>query len=130
GEFSSFGAVGPMVTRAFASGRSPARQPAACSRPRQDTGRLGQDAAMVPPGATALTICTPAARTLTAGFQALTSALNSLPASPSTHTCSGGPPFYQLLFSYPAGPPARAPIAASCHPPITNGAMQSPSPST
>src|SRR5262249_11876337 len=127
GEFSSFGAVGPMVTRAFASGRWPARQPAACSRPRQDTGRLGQDAAMVPPGATPLTISTPAARTLTAGFQALPSGPTPPPASPSTHTCSGGPPFYQLLFSYPDGPPVRVTIAGSCHPAIDNGSMQSPS---
>jgi hypothetical protein len=128
GEFSTFGVVGPIVTKAFTSGRWPARQPAACNRPGQDTGRLGQDTAMVPPGSTSLTICTPAARTLTTGYQALTSALTSLPARPSTHTCSGGPPtpFYQLLFSYPHGPPVQVTIAGSCHPAIDNGSLQSP----
>jgi hypothetical protein len=128
GEFSSFGIVGPIVTKAFTSGRWPARQPAACHRPGQDTGRLGQHAALVPPGSTSLTICTPAARTLTTGYQALTSALNSLPVRPSTHTCTGGPgpPFYQLLFSYPHGPPVQVTIAGRCHPAVDNGSLQAP----
>src|SRR5262249_44563309 len=51
GEFSSSGVVGPIVNRAFTSGRWPTRQSAACNRAGQDTGRLGQDAAMVPPRA-------------------------------------------------------------------------------
>jgi len=137
GEFSSFGAVGPIVTRAFTSGRWPARQPAACDRAGQhsgpfgpDVGRLGQDAAMVPPGSTSLTICTRTARTLTSGYQALTSALNALPARPSTHTCSGGPgpaaQFYRLLFSYPEGPPVLVIITGGCHPAIDNLSLQSP----
>src|SRR5579859_7872584 len=50
GEFSSVSVVGLIVTRAFTSGRWPTRRPAACTRPGQDIGRLGQDAGMVPPG--------------------------------------------------------------------------------
>jgi hypothetical protein len=131
GAFTSPGVVGPAVTEAFTTARWPARQPVTCHLPGPDTGRLGQEAAMVPPGATSLTICTPAARTLTSGYQALTAALNALPTRPSTHECSGGPgpgaPFYELLFSYPQGPPVQVTIDAGCHPAIDNGALQSQS---
>lgn len=130
GEFSSSGVVGPIVTRAFTSGRWPARQPAACNLPGLDIGRLGQNAVMVPQGSTSLTICTPAARTITSGYQALTSALNSLPARASTHSCVGAPgpaSIYQLLFSYPQGPPVQVEISDGCQPAIDNGSLQSPS---
>jgi len=131
GEFSSSGVVGPIVTRAFTSGRWPASQPAACNRAGQDTGRLGQGAVMVPPGSISLTICTQAARTLTSGYRALTSALNSLPVRPSTHGCGGAPgpatAFYRLLFSYPQGPPVEVIIIGSCRPAIDNGSLQSAS---
>ena len=128
GEFSSSGVVGPIVTRAFISGRWPARQPAGCNRPGLDTGRLGQTAVMVPQGSTSLTICTPAARTFSSGYRALTSALNSLPARPSSHACDGGGgAFYQLLFSYSQGPPVEVIIIGGCRPAIDNGSLQSPS---
>jgi hypothetical protein len=131
GEFSSSGVVGPIVTSAFTSGRWPDRQPAACNRPGLDTGRLGQNAVMVPEGSTLLTICTQAARTFSSGYRALTSALNSLPAHPSTHTCVGGlgptTPLYELLFSYPQGPPVQVIITGGCQPAIDNGSLQSPS---
>ncbi|HEV2451910.1 MAG TPA: hypothetical protein VGS62_08280 [Streptosporangiaceae bacterium] len=128
GEFSSFGLIGPTVTKAFALGLWPARRPATCTGPGQGTGRFGQDAAMVPPGSISLTICPQGARILTSGYQALTSALNALPTRPSTHSCSGGPghgPSYQLLFSYPQGPPVEVDIAANCHPAIDNYSLQS-----
>jgi len=83
GEFSSFGVVGPIVSRAFTSGRWPARQPASCHRYGQDIGRLGQHAAMVPAGSTSLIICTHTAHVFTAGYQALTTALNALPTRPA-----------------------------------------------
>jgi hypothetical protein len=130
GEFSSPGVVGPIVTRAFTSGRWPTRQPVACNRAGQDTGRLGQGAVMVPPGSISLTICTAAARTLTSGYRALTSALNSLPVRPSTHSCGSAPgpaAFYRLLFSYPQGPPVEIIITGSCRPAIDNGSLQSAS---
>jgi len=78
-------------------------------------------------GVTSLTICTPAAHTLTTGYQALTTALNSLPARPFTRTC---PPFYQLVFSYPQGPPVQVAIARGCHPAINNLSLQSASASS
>jgi hypothetical protein len=134
GEFTSSGVIGPDVRRAFASGRWPAPNPVSCPRPRQDIGRLGQDAAMVPAGSTSVTICAPRARTLTSGYQALIAALNRLPARPSTRTCSGAPgpsaPQYQLLFSYPAGPPVSVVILSGCHPEIDNGDLQSDSASS
>jgi hypothetical protein len=130
GEFSSFGVVGPIVTEAFASGRWPARSSASCNRLGQDIGRLGQDAVMVLPGSTSLTICTPAPRTLFSRYQGLTAALNSLPARPSTHSCTDGTgpatSFYQLLFSYPQGPAVRVTIASRCYPAIDNNSLQSP----
>jgi len=134
GEFTSSSVIGPDVSRAFASGRWPAPQPVSCTRPRQDIGRLGQDTAMVPAGSTSLTICAPGAHTLTSGYQPLVSALNRLPTRPSTRSCSPSPrpsaPTYQLLFSYPEGPPVSVFILSGCHPEIDNGSLQSNSASS
>jgi hypothetical protein len=134
GEFTSIGTIGPEVTKAFTSGRWPARQAAACNKTFQDIGRLGQDTAMVPAGATSLTICAPAAhRTVTSGYQALVRALDRLPTRTSTRTCSGSPgpnSFYQLLFSYPKGPPVSVDVAVGCHPAINNDSLQAASAST
>ncbi|HEX9359749.1 MAG TPA: hypothetical protein VF933_38820, partial [Streptosporangiaceae bacterium] len=90
GEFTSSGIIGPAVSKAFASGRWPARTPVSCNRSYQDIGRLGQGTAMVPAGSTSVTISAPNARTrtLTSGYQALVSALNRLPIRPSTLGCS------------------------------------------
>jgi hypothetical protein len=134
GEFTSFGVIGPDVSRAFASGRWPAWQPISCARPRQDIGRLGQDVAMVPAGSTSVTICAAKARTLTSGYQTLVSALDRLPTRRSTGSCSPSPgpsaPEYQLLFSYPEGPPVSIFILSGCHPEIGNGDLQSDSASS
>jgi len=59
GEFTSSGIIGPAVSKAFASGRWPARTPVSCNRSYQDIGRLGQGTAMVPAGSTSVTICAP-----------------------------------------------------------------------
>jgi hypothetical protein len=135
GEFTSSGIVGPAVSKAFASGRWPARQPVSCNGTYQDSGRLGQDAAMVPAGATSVTICAPKARslTLTSGYQALVSALNQLPTRPSTHSCSGSPgpsSAYQVFFSYSKGPPVTVSILIGCHPAIDNDDLQASSASS
>jgi hypothetical protein len=134
GEFTSSGVIGPDVSRAFASGRWPAPEPVTCARPRQDIGRLGQDTAMVPAGSTYVTICASGAHTLTSGYQALVSALNRLPTRPSTRSCSPSPepsaPKYQLLFSYPKGPPVSVFITSGCHPEIDNLDLQSNSASS
>ena len=75
----------PQVSKAFASGRWPARQAVACNKRFQDIGRLGEDEAMVPAGTASLVICVSGkARTFTSGYQALTRALNRLPTLPST----------------------------------------------
>jgi hypothetical protein len=130
GEFTSTGAIGPEVSKAFSSGRWPVRQPAACNKSFQDIGRLGEDVAMVPAGATSLTICTSGkARTFTSGYQAVVGALNRLPTRPSTGMCSPSPEssasMYQLLFSYPEGPLVSIDIAIGCYPEIGGLDLQS-----
>jgi hypothetical protein len=135
GEFTSSGIVGPAVSKAFASGRWPPRQPVSCNGSYQDIGRLGQDSAMVPAGSTSVTICAPKARplTLTSGYQALVSALNRLPARSSTRRCSGTPgpsTSYQVFFSYPEGPPIMVTILIGCHPAIDNLDLQADSASS
>jgi hypothetical protein len=133
GEFTSSGIIGPDVSQAFASGRWPARTPVTCNRSYQDIGRLGQGAAMVPAGSTSVTICAPKARTVTTSYQALVSALNRLPARPSTHDCSGTPGpsgAYEIFFSYPEGPPVLVSILIGCYPAIGNGDLQATSASS
>ena len=89
---------------------------------------------MVPPGSISLTICTTAGRIFTAGYQALTTALNALPTRPSTHRCTNQTglvaSFYQLLFSYPQGPSVEVTIMGGCHPAVDNLSLQSQSAST
>lgn len=129
GVFTSFGVVGPDVSRAFASGRWPARQPVSCGQDGPDVGRLGQDTAMVPASPTSLTICAAGAHTFTSGYQALATALKSLPTHPSTNSCTRtrgrAGPSYQLLFSYPQGPPVLVIISSDCKPGIDNLSLQS-----
>ena len=133
GEFTSSGIIGPAVSTAFASGRWPARTPVSCNRSYQDTGRLGQGAAMVPAGSTSVTICAPKARTVATSYQVLVSALNRLPTRPSALGCSGTPGpsgAYELFFSYPEGPPVLVTILIGCHPAIGNGDLQANSASS
>ena len=84
---------------------------------------------MVPAGSASVTICAPRARTLTSGYQSLVSALNRLPALPSGLPGANCPPpapsaQYQLLFSYPQGPPVLVFIFVGCHPEIFNGNLR------
>jgi hypothetical protein len=134
GEITSSGTFGPDVTTAFASGQWPARPPVSCTQPGQYGGRLGDDTVMVPAGSTSLTVCTPGTHTLTSGYQTLVSALNRLPAHPSTRSCSPSPPpsapQYQILFAYPEGPPVTVFIISGCYPEIDNLGLQSNSAST
>ena len=135
GEFTSTGIIGPRVSKAFTSGRWPARPPVACDQRFPDIGRLGEDAAMVPTGTTSLTICTSGkSRTFTSGYQALIRALDRLPTLPSTGMCSPSPAtsasMYQLLFSYPEGPLVSVDIAVGCYPEVGNLDLQSHSASS
>ena len=136
GEFTSTGIIGPVVSKAFSSGRWPARQAVACNQPFQDIGRLGEDTAMVPAGETSLTICVSGkAHRFASGYQALVRALNRLPTRSSTGICtpspaSSLPTWYNLYFSYPQGPSASVSIAVGCHPAIENAYLQSDSASS
>jgi hypothetical protein len=130
GEFTTKGTIGPEVSKAFASGWWPGRPAPACNKSFQDIGRLGEDKAMVPAGATSVTICTSGkGRTFTSGYQAVVRALNRLPTEPSTGMCSPSPPtsaaMYQLLFSYPEGPLVSVEIAVGCYPEVSGGDFQS-----
>jgi len=134
GEFTSASGVGSDMSRAFASGRWPARQPASCGG-AVDSGRLGEEKALVPPGTTSLTICASGkARTFTSGYQAVVGALDRLPAQPTKGYCSSSPappdPMYQLLFSYPEGPLVSVYVAVGCHPEVGGLDLQSASAST
>lgn len=135
GEFTTKGTFGPEVSKAFTSGRWPGRTAPACNKSFQDIGRLGEDKAMVPAGATSVTICTSGkGRTFTSGYQAVVRALNRLPTEPSTGMCSPSPPtsaaMYQLLFSYPEGPLASVDIIVGCYPEVGGGDFQSHSASS
>ena len=129
GEFTSFGVIGGLVTRAFKSGRWPARHPASC-HDAGTGGRLGQDRAMVPPGATSVSICGGhGGPTLTSGYAGLAAALNALPAKASDRQCSMAPGHhgrsYSLLFGYGEGPVVRVNVSSGCFPAIDNGSLQS-----
>jgi hypothetical protein len=139
GEFTSFGVIGSVVTRAFGAGRWPAPAPASCTGSGPGAGRLGQETAMVPSGSRSLIICVghPGSPgrdrgeidAHTSGYQALVSALNQLPTRLSTRGCSNssGPssPSYHLLFSYARGPAVLVLIHRGCHPEIDNLSLQS-----
>jgi len=126
GQFTSFGYIGSSAQRAFHSGRWPPEPPAACKGRTVSAGRLGQETAMVPPGSTSLLIC-PAGRVIGSGYGRLAAALNALPTRLSTRSCSERGPSrqqYQLLFSYPKGPPALVDIRTGCYPEIDSLSLQ------
>jgi hypothetical protein len=133
GEFTSIDAIGSVVSKAFASGRWPTRSPVSCNG-TGETGRLGQETAMVPAGAISLTICAPKAHKVTSGYQALVRALDRLPTGPSDGSCSESPgspgAIYQLLFSYAEGPAVSIFINSRCHPAIDNNNLESASASS
>jgi hypothetical protein len=100
----------------------------------QPTGRLGQEANLVPPGATSALICPEPmygdGRSVTvtgADLIDLVEALNRLPTGPIGLGCvpTDDPPptprDYELLFRYPDGPGVLLRIMTGCQPSITNG---------
>jgi len=112
-----------------ATGLWPPTPPASCKGPTGEEGRLGQERAMVPAGSTSLLIC-PAGRVIRSGHGSLVAALNALPARLSTRGCSERGPSrlqYQLLFSYPKGPPVLVDIMTGCYPEIDNLSLQASS---
>ncbi len=105
-----------------------------CDKP---TGRLGQESAMVPAGASSVQICVALGSSPRAGYRTITSseavgqlaqALNRLPTQVSTSSCPGRglreqrP--YDLLFQYPDGAPVHVRVYAHCQPGIDNGSLQ------
>lgn len=125
GDFTALPSVGADATKAFSTGRWPDRAPINC---RPNAGRLGQDNAMVPPGATSLTICTDTAHTIERDFGNLVSALNSLPTELGRGICSPSPDpgdAYRLIFGYRQGPPVAINVFKGCYPEAYNGTLAS-----
>jgi hypothetical protein len=132
GTFTGYPGAGGDVARAFMSGRWPRSGPVSCRSTGPGLGRLGQDQAMVPPGAISMSICGGhGGPTLTSGFGGLVSALNALPSVTSTRECSMSPghkgSFYSLRFGYPEGPGVQVIVSSGCVPAIDNGSLQSAS---
>lgn len=136
GEFTSFGVIGGLVNEAFKSGRWPARHPASCGGgDGPGRGRLGQDQAMVPPGAISVSICDGhGGPTRYSGFAGLVSALNSLPTRPSDQACHmthrGAPVHYLLAFGYRQGAAVEVSVFGRCMPQVNNGNLQAVSAAT
>ncbi len=135
GEFSSSGIIGPAVSKAFASGRWPARTPVSCNRSYQDIGRLGQGTAMVPAGSTSVTICAPKCAHTHAHLRLPGPGLGAQPAADpplDPRLFRHARPFraYEIFFSYPEGPPVLVSILIGCHPAIGNGDLQATSASS
>jgi hypothetical protein len=139
GEFTSQRRIGMQVAASYAVGAwvpDPLPRPTgpgAC--PDEQSGRLGQETAMVPPDPVSVQICkfnrgardSFDTRTSTGGYRDLVDALNALPTRPSTGVCDGGPPeldSYQLIFRYATGPSVRVGVQPRCSPPIVNGSLQ------
>lgn len=85
------------------------------------TGRLGQEAALVPPGASSLTICTegpvaPPTPVTVHDFQALQESLAAATTSSRTGSCGATGPVtsYLLDFHYPAGPDVSLSVDPAC----------------
>jgi hypothetical protein len=100
-------------------------------------GRLGQDSAMVPTGATSVQICVALGSGPHAGYRTVTNSgaasplarvLNRLPTRVSTSACVSRGLLrhepYDLLFRYADGPPVHVRVDAQCRPSIDNGSLQ------
>ena len=131
GAFSSARNLRLLAATLYATGTvPPASQPCAPS-----TGRLGQEAALVPGQPSSVTVCADPAVAgqpiaITTGLSSLIRALNALPTARFTGT--GGIPgpaaSYLLTFGYPAGPPVSVQIRSGSTPPIENGSLQAEDP--
>lgn len=93
------------------------------------TGRLGQDTALLPAGATSLVLCRVAGdgvvrRTATAEQRAMVEDVLSDPvAVPSTGGCDGGGDLHELVARYPSGPSVLVRFVDRCRPDVDNGSL-------
>jgi hypothetical protein len=129
GEFVSSANLGAVASGWYDAGRaSAAASSASCVN---GLGRLGQDVALVPAGASGAQICRVAIssdtllRTLTAvAAGQLADALNAVPTAKATDACVSGVVGSKLVFTYPSGPPVIVHIRPGCDQVIDNGALQ------
>ena len=66
-------------------------------------------------------------RTIHSGFSTLIAALDQLPTHTTTQDCveqADTITLYNLLFSYPTGPPVLVSVTENCLPAIDNGNLQ------
>ncbi|MCW2701975.1 MAG: hypothetical protein JWQ45_3510, partial [Blastococcus sp.] len=93
------------------------------------TGRLGQDTALLPAGATSLVLCRVAGdgvvrRTATDAQRALVEDVLAEPvAVPSSGGCDGGGDLHELVARYPEGPPVLVRFLDRCRPDVDNGSL-------
>ncbi|PZS18538.1 MAG: hypothetical protein DLM57_06085 [Pseudonocardiales bacterium] len=135
GQFTVDQSAAVLASSWYKSGAATAPATAPCDA----AGRLGQERAMVPAAPTSLTICHStvgnighvSTKTVTAGFEPLSRALNSLPTTPAAGSCDPTTPdrsygeSYHLIFHYAAGPPVEVDLAPQCPPSVTNLWLQS-----
>lgn len=137
GSFRAAPNLSSFARAAYLSGRWTSNGSVACVRAARcpnrisQPGRLGQDAAMVPAGAIAVSVVDqdgPTSRPV-GGIAALVAALNSLSTSPDTGRCqpvSGGRPSttYALTFDYRTGTGVVVRVSPGCRPSVSNGSLQ------
>lgn len=126
--------VGRSITAAYQTGTwKPVRPDDPC---RGSAGRRGQNERMVPGEPVSVLVCrndpygkrSPRLEHGRQVAEALAVALNSLDTWPSEHGCQRiegvDDSEFQLLFSYPDGPPADVRVSTGCDPGIDNGLLQ------
>ena len=136
GVFSTTHNMSAFVSAWYAAKRWIPSSPSTSACDPAGTGRYGQQTSIVPAGPVSVSVCAMAPdggnstqRTVGSGFSALVSALNRLPTSATTSSCQPQPQAgperqYNLLFSYPVGPPALVSVTDNCLPAIDNGNLQ------
>jgi hypothetical protein len=142
GSFDSSALLATELQLAYRSGSWPTPDPRRACLPR-GMGRRGQQSSVVPDGYSSLDVCrTTAGTDVTAEIRPssgdthdIVAALNALPTSPMTGPgdcfgwyASGAEDVgYRLVFHYPIGADAAVDVETGpdCHPPISNGSLQS-----
>jgi hypothetical protein len=132
GQFSAANDISKAIAASYDAGTW--TQPVSSSDPQpcrqEPVGRLGQDTALVPPGAVSVEICTgpesgrQRSVTVTSGFTSLVDALNDLPTRHSGWHCivvDSSIASYVLQFRYAEGPSVIVNVLGGCQPAILNG---------
>ncbi|MCW2615870.1 MAG: hypothetical protein JWN08_2864, partial [Frankiales bacterium] len=133
GAFTTSAYLGEVLQQSFdAATWSSPPAPAAGSCASSGSGRAGQERTLVPPGWSALAVCRPsvddqpppAREVERATAERVVALLARVPTVPGSGGCSGpSRRTYDLLVSYPDGPPVQVRYAPGCEPPMRNGSL-------